>query len=303
MSSGRSIPRSSATAFVVGPVCGGMTPFSMAVDGSGKAWVLFIDSLSIQTFDVADPGPCVDSGYVRRDPEFGLFGMSFATRSATDSCAELFVHTYDGDGPFSEGPDFGMLGAIDPVTLRLRAIGSIDYDGGELTGTGDGRLFAFAGADPVDLVEYDKSTATALEIIPLDDVRKTSASAVAFYAGDIYIFTEAPPPACDACLDATCPTEHADCLADDVCSDQLACAIDQADVTDECGGLLPAAFMSCLATCTEACLISRRARVSRVLRYDLDASGGSRSIETIVDMLPIRVVGAASSPCVPVGPI
>ena len=42
------------TAFVVGPICGGGTPYSMAVDGRGTGYVLFAESLSIQTIDLLD---------------------------------------------------------------------------------------------------------------------------------------------------------------------------------------------------------------------------------------------------------
>ena len=140
-------PSSGEFAFVVGPVCGGATPYSMAVDERGLAWVLFVDSMALQTFDVNDPGPCELSPYVRRNPAFGLFGTSFVARSETDACSDLYVQTYDGEGPFEEGPGLGQLGVIDPISGELEALGVLDYDGGELTGTGDGRLFAFTGTD------------------------------------------------------------------------------------------------------------------------------------------------------------
>ena len=34
----------------------------------------------------------------------------------------------------------------------------VDYDGGEIDGTGDGRLFAFAGTEPAKLIEFDRET-------------------------------------------------------------------------------------------------------------------------------------------------
>lgn len=287
-------PMTGEFAFVVGPVCSGMSPFSMAVDARGLAWVLFVDSLSILTFDVNDPRACEPSSYVRRDPSFGLFGMSFASESETDKCASLYVHTYDGDGPFSEGPAAGKLGVIDPVTGELRELSLVDYDGGELTGTGDGRLYALAGVDPVKLVEYDKATGAAIETIPLTGFRRTNASAVAFHSGSIYAFIEATPPECATCLETTCGTEYAACLADDVCADHLACSIEMADVRDDCGGLLSSEMMTCLSDCSSACFVPLRARVSRVLRYDLI----TRAVTEVVAEAPIRVVGAATSPCV-----
>ncbi|RLB47307.1 MAG: hypothetical protein DRJ42_25705, partial [Deltaproteobacteria bacterium] len=143
-----------------------------------------------------------------------------------------------------------------------------------------------------------------LETIPLDGFSKTNASAMAFFAGDLYLFVEASPPGCVPCLEATCGTEYEACLADAVCRDDLACSIEAADLRDDCGGLLSAEMMSCLGACTDTCFTPPRARVSEVWRFDLDGSDGATgSLVRVVDALPIRVVGAASSPCVPIGPI
>jgi len=292
-------PRTHEASFVFGPVCAGATPYSMAIDGRGTAWVLMAESLSMQSFDVATPGPCRDSGYVRTDMRFGLFGMAFAARSATDACADLFVHTYDGDGPFSEGPSAGMLGVIDPSSLAVRALAPIDFDGGELSGTGDGRLYAFAGVDPVKLIRYDRESGAELDRIPLDGFRKTNASALAFFGGDLYVFTEAPPPRCAECFESSCGAAYAACIADRACAEDLACAIDQGDVTDSCGGAAFTALMECWSTCGSSCIVSASSRTSEVHRFDLD---GTRTLE-LVGPVPIRVVGAASSPCVPYGPI
>jgi hypothetical protein len=229
-----------------------------------------------------------------------LFGLSFASRSETDFCADLYVHTYDGMGPFEEGPDLGQLGVIDPVSGDLTPFASIDYDGGELSGTGDGRLYALAGNDPVKLIEYDRTTGGVIETIPIDGFNKTNASAMAFFGGDLYLFIEAVPPACFTCLNDTCPEALAACEADDACSDQLQCVVETAMFTDECGGFLPEDMAACVRGPCEVCGLRPRARVSRVLRFDLD---GDRSVEEIVAQAPIRIVGAASSPCVPTGPI
>jgi len=285
--------------FVVGPVCGGIQPFSMAVDAFGVAWINDSRSLGVETIDLLDPGVCETGPYLRRDMRYGLFGMSFATESATNTCADLYVFSYDGDGPFAEGPELGRLGAIDPVSGDLRDIATVDYDGGELSGTGDGRLFAFTGVDPAKLVEYDKVTGEVLEVIPLDGFSKTNASAMAFFGGSLYIFIEAWPAGCTTCLSTTCSAEYDACVMDDVCRGELSCTIEAADFRDDCGGLLPAPMVDCLTTCLDICFTPPRARVSEVLRFDLEM----RTLTRIVDELPIRVVGAASSPCVPVGPI
>jgi len=290
-------PRSGEMAFVVGPVCAGQTPYSMAVDLEGRAWINMIDSMAVLNLDLLDPGACTESPYVRRDPSFGLFGMSFASRSETDVCAELFVMTYSGDGAFDEGPDLGRIGVIDPESGGITTLTSVDFDGGELTGTGDGRLFAFAGDDPVKLVEYDRETGALLETIPLEGVRKTNASAIAFFGGDLYLFTEATPRECEGCLESTCSEALAACRADEVCEEHLECVLATPVFSDECGGGLSSEMSSCVTSC-EPCGRAPRARTSRVLRYDLDESDDGALME-VLDEAPIRVVGAASSPCVP----
>lgn len=286
--------------FVVGPVCAGATPYSMAVDTAGVAWINLIDSMGVMNLDLLDPGGCTESPYVRTNPDFGLFGMSFASNSATDFCSDLYVMTYSGDGEFNEGPDLGLLGVIDPASGDIRELATTNFDGGELTGTGDGRLFGFAGDDPVKLVEYDRATGALLDTIELTGVQKTNASAAAFYAGDIWLFVEALPEGCEACLETECGDALPACRADGVCNDHLECVLATPVFSDECGGGLSAEMMSCITEC-EACTAPSRARVSRVIRFDLDSSEGGGFMD-VVERAPIRVVGAASSPCVPTEP-
>ena len=289
-------PLTESFAFVVGPVCDGEIPFSMAVDERGIAWVQELDTLSMQLIDVNAPGLCERSPYVRTNPDFGLFGMSFVARSETDACSDLYVQTYSGDGSFDEGPNLGRLGVIDPVSGDLTEIGSLGYDGGELTGTGDGRVYAFTGVDPVKIVELDRDTGAELAVFPLDGVGKTNASAVAFFGGAIYIFTEAIPAGCEPCLQSTCPVEVAACRDDELCAEHLQCVLETAEMTDACGGFLSEPVRDCLITCESTCAVRPRFRTSQVIRLDLDTG----TFETLVDEGPIRVVGAASSPCVPV---
>lgn len=291
-------PVSGEFAFVVGPVCDGDRPFSMAVDEKGRAWILEIDSMSMQLIDVNDPRLCEPSPYLRRNPDFGLFGMSFVAQSEIDPCSDLYVQTYSGDGAFDEGPDLGRFGRIDQETGALTDIGSLDYDGGELTGTGDGRVYAFTGVDPVKIVELDRDTGAELEVFPLDGISKTNASAVAFFAGSIYVFTEAVPAGCEPCLQSTCPGEVAACRADEVCAEHLQCVLETVEMTDECGGFLTESVRSCVVSCEETCGVIPRARTSKVIRLDL----ASHTFETVMEEGPIRVVGAASSPCVPIIP-
>ncbi|MFY0532578.1 hypothetical protein [Nannocystis pusilla] len=79
--------------------------------------------------------------------------------------------------------------SIDPVTLGVQQVAKSDYGTAEVTGTGDGRAFLFAGANPAKLVEIDKATGQKLSVTPLPGVELGSAWAFAFFGGDFYFFT------------------------------------------------------------------------------------------------------------------
>jgi hypothetical protein len=162
--------------------------FSMSVDRNGIAYVMFQND-DIYTVDVNNPNMCTDPGYAPGQLNFNKFGMGFVSNSQFDPCEKLFAHSWSGQGGFSEGNGVGRLGRMDAADLVMEEIGTIDYNGGELTGTGDGRLFAFAGS-PAKLVEYDKDTAAVVATEQLN-MSLTNAFAFAFFAGDFYLFTEA----------------------------------------------------------------------------------------------------------------
>lgn len=277
--------------------------YSLAVDHEGVAWVLYTEPRVLRTADPMEPGSCQDPGVNLAGYGHDLFGMGFANNSEEDDCEKLYLHSYSGEGPFSEGEGVGALGVMDPQTLAATAISPINYDGGELAGTGDGRLFAFAGVDPVKLIEYDKLTGDVVFTLPLDGIQKTNASAFAFYGGDFYLFTESLPIGCDECLAENCNEATETCLEDPECAEHLNCVKVEGKVTDECGGLLPPELHTCLETCVEPCFPANSEKVSQVIHVDYDNSDGPGMQRTVVvEAGPIRVVGASSSTCVPVDP-
>jgi len=231
-----------------------------------------------------------------------LFGMAFVRAPDSAECPAIFVHSYSGQGPFKEGAGLGQLGSINSETGTLSLLSTVDYDGGEMTGTADGRLYAFAGANPAKLVSYDRESGGPLATTPLQGLNKTFASAFAFFGGDFYFFTEAWPSGCDSCLQQNCPADYGACQQDTSCSAQLQCAIDQGDVADSCGGLMPQPMIDCLvADCGAQCLVPANLKVSQVTRLDFDNSDGG-GLSQLLAEAPIRVVGAGSSVCVPLTP-
>jgi hypothetical protein len=283
-------------------LCQGLeNPFSMGIDQAGMAWVLSADNGLVYLVDpAAPPGECEVSPFIPKQAGYDLFGMAFVG-GLTEGCPPLYSLSYSGQGPFAEGPGLGELARIDPESGSLTPLASIDFDGGELAGTANGRLYAFAGVNPVKLVEYDPSNGAELMITPLDGFSKTNASAFAFYAGDVYFFTEAIP-ACASCLEATCDADITACEADPSCAAQLQCALDQGGISDTCGGFLPQPVIDCLSgPCLDDCFVASSIKISKVTRLDLDGNDGG-GLEVMLEEAPIRVVGAGSSICVPQTP-
>ncbi|MGH1348690.1 MAG: hypothetical protein ACRBN8_44525 [Nannocystales bacterium] len=294
---------------VVGPIaCGGFRPFSMAIGRDGHALLLLLDDIphaaiakGLFSVDINDPSDCQAVPYT--EGLFGVFGMSFVDNPPPSTCEQMFVHSYSGQGPFAEGEGIGMLGALEDDGA-LQVVGTTNFDGAELAGTSAGRLFSLAGTDPVKLVEYDRETAAELDSLEVVGVNKTSASAMAFYGGDFYVFTEGAAPGCESCVQRSCGAELAACEADPDCGPVYECLLAsggdgfsgcEGDIEGPGGPLRDCMLGQCSAMCSPADVVSRVTRID----HD-DSDGGGQAVSVLDTPAPIRVVGAASSTCVPV---
>ncbi len=161
--------------------------FSMGVDRQGYAWVQFSD-LQIRKVDVTNVADCTDPGFVPKQDGIKNFGMAFVSNSADDKCDRIYGNHYNG---VAQGAMVSEFFSVDPDTLKLQQLGKSDYGLAEVTGTGDGRAFLFAGPDPAELVEVDKATGATLKVTPLPGVKTGGGFAFAFFAGDFYFFTDA----------------------------------------------------------------------------------------------------------------
>ncbi len=170
--------------------CGMIDTFSMAVDRLGFAWVQFFGG-DLRKVDVTDVSKCSDPGFLPGQLGVENFGMAFVSNSEFDACDRIYGNTYSGNGPYSEGPNIGDFITIDPMNLQVAKVGKTNFDGAEVTGTGDGRAFVFGGANPSKLVEIDKKTGAAIQTLPLNGLEiNNSAFAFAFFGGDFYFFTD-----------------------------------------------------------------------------------------------------------------
>lgn len=174
---------------MLGVVDCGLPPstFSMGVDREGFAWVQFSDK-QIRKVDITKVSECSDPGFLPGQDNVGNFGMAFVSNSADDPCDRLHGNHYNFK---PEGDKVAEFFSVDPDTLKLVQLGKSDYGLAEVTGTGDGRAFLFAGPDPSQLVEVDKATGATESVLLLPGVKTGGGFAFAFFAGDFYLFTDA----------------------------------------------------------------------------------------------------------------
>ncbi len=159
--------------------------YSMAVDRAGQATVLFQDG-QLRRVSPADLS-CQKVAYEPKQKGWQVFGMAYAaTAGATES---LFVADATRTLLLLPGFENG-LGRLTSTTLRLSTIGAFDGDLygrlAELTGRGDGRLFAFFVQEP-SIAEIDPATAHVLSNTPLP-VPAPTAWAFAHWGGAFYVF-------------------------------------------------------------------------------------------------------------------
>ncbi|HEY8087831.1 MAG TPA: hypothetical protein VIF09_08300 [Polyangiaceae bacterium] len=164
------------------PAAPGMTPFSMAVDRQGIAYIVFNDG---ELFRVSTgTAACVPTGFAPNQKNFSTtFGMGFSTNQ---------VGT--GETLFLAGDGVPSLTTLDVKTFQIGTILPFSLAAAELTGTGGGGLFGFwdpGGSTGTDsaIVQIDKATGQVTNSSTLHGVAQGSGWAFAFWGGDFYTFT------------------------------------------------------------------------------------------------------------------
>lgn len=174
---------------------------SMAIDRAGNAWLNYYvtDGFDytgfLYTAPLSDLGSCTDLGYLGNGSWY-LMGMGYSVDGNGSSCDTLFLYNSD---QYVNYPDFLPGGSqlakwVESADTKM-IVGPTNYPVGELTGTGDGRLFAFAtvGTNQSVLVQLDKADGSEVDVHPLDGLDITNAFAFGFWGGDVYFFTETSP--------------------------------------------------------------------------------------------------------------
>ena len=168
----------------------GASPFSMAVDRKGIAWVNYTDGalFNVNTADAS----CSKTAYVVQNG-FTNFGMGFSSNGASTSDESLFLAGIKIDVLGAESA-LG-LAKLDVTTMQLTLVsqfaGAQKDAPAELTGTGDGRLFGFFEGTPAVLAEVTKSNATTPTPRALTGLALGTDTAFAFSAwgGDFWFYT------------------------------------------------------------------------------------------------------------------
>lgn len=167
------------------PADPGDTPFSMAVDRKGVAYILFTDErlYRVSTLNAA----CVATSYVPRQSNFGVFGMGFATNDDPTGPTELLYVQGDRRNTSASG-----LARIDVTNFKLTPIGDPNVEHAELTGTGGGALYGFykrsTTSPPSYIGEIDTSDGQVKSEKKLDTIDQGQGWAFAFWGGDFYMF-------------------------------------------------------------------------------------------------------------------
>jgi len=165
------------------------TPNSMAVDRVGIAWLGYHDG-RVHRASIID-GRCSASGAVPRGaPE--TFGMGFVTDGPKATTEKLFVA---GDAGTGNGK---VLATLDTSAspARWMPVAALTFGGyhPELTGTGDGRVFAYFPSPGRGFIqELDRATAKPIGTRWTLEAKANHVSAYAFahWGGVFYVFTTA----------------------------------------------------------------------------------------------------------------
>lgn len=184
------------------PDAGATTPFSMAVNREGVAYVEFGEGLPTgQTLGAnlyrvsTKTASCTSTKYDPVAHGRVTFGMSFVGNAgdAGDGGETLFIAEQPAEPDGGRAND--VLATIDTTTFDIQVVGSFtgNVENAELTGTGDGRLFAFYSlgspqAEPSIVGQIDPTTAqvTAQDTLPL---AQGNGWAFGFWGGAFYLFT------------------------------------------------------------------------------------------------------------------
>jgi hypothetical protein len=162
----------------------GATPFSMGIDRSAAAWVLYSDGelFHVDTTSLA----CTKTSWSSPN---GLmqFGMGFSTDTVGGSTDTLFIA--GGSGPTNPT---SALNSLDTTSMAPHSLGTIQ-GWPELTGNGNAELWGWFpdtdGTQTPRVEQLDKTNVHPIKTFQLPALSGMAAAwAFAFFGGDYFVF-------------------------------------------------------------------------------------------------------------------
>jgi hypothetical protein len=163
------------------------SPFSMDLDQSAVAWVLYGDG-SLFRVDTTDAS-CSATNYVADQDGIDTYGMGSVFNSST-GVDTLYIC---GGGADVFGTNT-TLATLDLQSFVVTPIASVSFSLVELAGTGDGQLWVFSPGDgstfPRVLARIDPATGSTLEQYDMSSITTGDQTgwAIKFFGGAFYIF-------------------------------------------------------------------------------------------------------------------
>jgi hypothetical protein len=160
------------------------SPFSMAVDRAGVAYVLYSDG---ELFRVSTRNAsCSRTIFEPNQLGISTFGMGFSSDRGGPAETLFVASTAENGSP----PGLATIDIANRFRLRLRS--GFAPNRAELTGTGDGRLYAYYADDQGTdsfIGEISKQSGEVLAEKRLVGISQGTAWAFAFWGGDFYTFS------------------------------------------------------------------------------------------------------------------
>ncbi len=165
----------------------GATPFSMSVDRSARAWVLYSSG---ELFWVdTKTGSCKTSPYAKGQGGYQLFGMGFVSDSPGSSKEKLYI------AGAKDSTQTEKLATIDPGTLKITPVGQMPHgeNSPELSGTGNAELYSYyPGISSTFVMQVNKTSGAEKQRWSVPSLPgQVTAWAFAHWGGKFYIFVTA----------------------------------------------------------------------------------------------------------------
>ena len=165
------------------PASLGATPFSMGIDRTAIAWVLYSSG---ELFRVETSSPtlaCTKSTWSPISSGLLQFGMGFSTDAAGGNVDTLYIA--GGQGPSQPS---SQLATLSTATFQAQPVGTVT-GWPELTGTGNAELWGFfPDVSAPRIMQVNKTNGQAIKTFPLTIAGMPMAWAFAFWGGDFWVF-------------------------------------------------------------------------------------------------------------------